>query len=457
MTSETGRMVYCDRCDDAFHMSCLMPALATLPAANEAWYCANCVVCEECDPLRPDESSHAAAWGTSMALCSLCQGTREERRKIVGDVMEELLSLCERQESKDTEMFQYWPDSSEAGPNSKTLSLPTKSSVVISTTKDDAGVEKSSATIGKIAPILKEQPNISSSSTGDLIGPPTQVENTQVKRARQKKLKVEKQFEDMLSAAMEMSEHAERAAHRSEVIAEFESPGMASASNQQVILHGNRQGQQLGEIQKLFCAGCRQTCSSLVDLTCTECKSVYHSQCRLGSLLLPSAFLPIAREKTVGGTKSFICRNCFAEKRKYAVLDSESIIAASVALAVVEVQQARLQKKRDLDRRKQQEASEAMEKTWQTERLAYEGVILWSAIRYTWLKSVDNLTASSSFANFMQREQNDDPFLVREGDEVLPAWMRHRAVRFLVLIFMLHFLYFKSNLVVVGYLEKETK
>jgi hypothetical protein len=37
-------MIYCDRCDDAYHGSCLHPPLGDLPTSSEAWFCARCPI-----------------------------------------------------------------------------------------------------------------------------------------------------------------------------------------------------------------------------------------------------------------------------------------------------------------------------------------------------------------------------------------------------------------------------
>jgi hypothetical protein len=60
-----GRMVYCELCDNAFHMGCLNPVLTTVPVESVAWYCSDCVKCKICD-LR------TFFWGYSATECVNC-------------------------------------------------------------------------------------------------------------------------------------------------------------------------------------------------------------------------------------------------------------------------------------------------------------------------------------------------------------------------------------------------
>ena len=63
--SKDAEFVYCECCDAATHMSCMVPPL-TKPPKGE-WYCWRCVTCQKCDTVVP-----LGGWSTAKDFCSRC-------------------------------------------------------------------------------------------------------------------------------------------------------------------------------------------------------------------------------------------------------------------------------------------------------------------------------------------------------------------------------------------------
>lgn len=79
---DVDNLVFCERCDAAYHTTCLHPPLPSSSSSEEhrvedAWYCPRCVECNYCS------KSATSAWGFVRDCCINCveNGQKEEKQK----------------------------------------------------------------------------------------------------------------------------------------------------------------------------------------------------------------------------------------------------------------------------------------------------------------------------------------------------------------------------------------
>ena len=87
----TGPLVYCEGCDEAYHLNCLHPVLPMIPKSS--WFCMKCVLCKECLSVDDDDAAAAggganpnSVWGYALNQCYRCFTIQEERiaeRKVI--------------------------------------------------------------------------------------------------------------------------------------------------------------------------------------------------------------------------------------------------------------------------------------------------------------------------------------------------------------------------------------
>jgi hypothetical protein len=86
--SET--LVFCESCDQTFHMHCLTPALSATPEFQ--WYCSSCVHCQFCGnfsgeenkpPVVDKEGNPLKAWSPSLTCCYICDVEHKQHAKMI--------------------------------------------------------------------------------------------------------------------------------------------------------------------------------------------------------------------------------------------------------------------------------------------------------------------------------------------------------------------------------------
>ena len=238
--SEGGRMIYCDRCDDAFHIGCLQPPLASVPKANESWFCARyaiCLVircmlrlsqwgstgvlgrCVSCVSCKVDKKGgdHSSVWSYKLDMCIACHEVENQ----VVEVMNHLLSCCEKRVEARTEdsSVLYWAEETDSPDASTTAAVQS----TMPEKKEEPPVnQESQQEAPDISGLMLEQFPCYMFYFNWQVPLYLCTEPASIKRARLKKLKLDKALEDVLSNVIQSSEDAEKEAKRSQIIAEFE-------------------------------------------------------------------------------------------------------------------------------------------------------------------------------------------------------------------------------------------
>jgi len=96
---QSGKLVYCEGCDEAFHLNCLRPVLPMIPKSS--WFCMKCVHCKECQSVDESVSPNPSVWGYTLNQCYPCF-TIQEKRIIEKQVIEQRENLLKLERLKFT-------------------------------------------------------------------------------------------------------------------------------------------------------------------------------------------------------------------------------------------------------------------------------------------------------------------------------------------------------------------
>ena len=104
----------------------------------------------------------------------------------------------------------------------------------------------------------------------------------------------------------------------------------------------------------------------------------------------------------------------------------------SIAAAVLELQLFRVGKRREVAASTRAIAQDRMNSHWREQRISLEAILALATCRVQWFESLEHLSVSPSLQRLFRNESGGETSLSCEDEEARPAWLRHRAVRFMI-------------------------
>lgn len=366
-------MVYCDKCDNVYHMNCMQPTMQTVPTSVETWFCSRCVECKSCN-------KSITSWGYTSNECVQC---REDLNDIK-DVVESLLLKCENRASITN---------SQTSVNSVRVPFDTQISPNIA-----KALEGDTLTLAGTAKRAANAP----------------VETIALKKARLKKERIELQLSNAEVEVMEAVTNADREARRSQFIAEYE-------------LVESMDRKALSEIklpsrvdEENICSVCEKVCTSNDNYSCCHlCGNTFHRDCGATLFSLPS--YPWIDFAVWGEENTICCKSCLS---RCAHNEASNSSVGDIALTVIGVQRLRSQLARIGAAAKLETVKADMAASWGSHWVSYVAVLNWAATRIAWFET----TNTKSLNSFVQSKNQDSA----TRDLLMPVWIRQRAVRFLI-------------------------